>query len=146
MANLKNKFNRVAEDKSQLQEFANKVCDSMDDGEGEFSPIPTEEQIEKLIKENSTKLYLHHVYFSTADEILVIDNSKEKITEANIFSRIQRSIKSYVATAEYNDGILLSFANPGTGLYTIVYYDYEEGINTIELTEATFEDTEITPY
>lgn len=47
---LKNKFNRVAEDKSQLQEFANKVCDSMDDGEEGFKEILSEKQIESIAK------------------------------------------------------------------------------------------------
>ena len=36
---LKNKFNRVATDNSQLQEFANSVCDAFDSGDGEFKPV-----------------------------------------------------------------------------------------------------------
>ena len=36
---LKNKFNRVATDNSQLQEFANQVCDAFDNGEGGFKPV-----------------------------------------------------------------------------------------------------------
>lgn len=39
MPTLKAKFNRVATDNSQLQEFTDKVCDAFDNGNGEFKPI-----------------------------------------------------------------------------------------------------------
>lgn len=103
-------------------------------------------QLEKIIEENSTKLYKHEIYFSTDDAITLIDNSKELINDSNIFSRVREAVKVYVATAEFSEGILLSFMNPETGRYTISYYDQEEGINTLELTDASFEDMEVSPY
>ena len=70
---LKNKFNRVAEDKSQLQEFANKVCGSMDDGEGEFSPILSEEQIINLIQDAFSKGEIHTTFTSEEAEISEVE-------------------------------------------------------------------------
>ena len=51
MATLKNKFNRVATDNSQLQEFTDKVCETLDNGEGEMKEIPSTEEIEKIVNE-----------------------------------------------------------------------------------------------
>lgn len=38
---LKNKYNRVADDRQQLQEFTNKVCDSLDNGKDNFINLST---------------------------------------------------------------------------------------------------------
>jgi len=51
MSKLKNKFNRVGADASQLQEFADNVCNAFDDGEDGFKKIPGEEEITNVVNQ-----------------------------------------------------------------------------------------------
>lgn len=67
MADLKNKFNRVGSDASQLQQFADGVCEALGNEDGEFSSIIdiVNQAIQNGQIKVGTKLYRH--YFASSD-------------------------------------------------------------------------------
>ena len=46
---LKNEFNRVATDNSQLQKFTDEVCDALDNGQGQMASFSNGAKIESLV-------------------------------------------------------------------------------------------------
>lgn len=132
MSKLKNKFNRVGSDASQLQKFADEVCDNFSNEEGKWPD---------LSESVGTKLYKHNLNDGKRGNITVLSTKETAYTSSS--TDLMTELTATNACFIFNSTGVVSIQYQGSATLKLIKVD-SSGVTTIDFDSTSYTD-EVTP-
>ena len=129
MSKLKTQFNRVGSDASQLQKFADEVCENFSNEEGKWIN-PSEG--------GGTQIYEHSLVDGDGHTIECISTKKEAYTSSS--TELMSELNNTNACFIFNSTGIVSIQYQGSNTLKLIKVD-ASGVGTIDFDSSNYTDT-----